>query len=356
MKKENLNQNKIKNKQQIRKELEDLIYIIIDMKRITKKTKKTLNKDIKIEKYYPINFKWLLKYIEYYKLNNLYLDQCINKTLENTIINAPDNLSNEEILEKAKLLKEFINILYNYSNKISESNFSTDIPKNPTKININSFFYYNNFILVSEDTIKLIFNEDISKQIYFYCYFGDNKIFITNNAPKLFLIEVYYLDNDNLYPEIFFKYNGKNELSNSLNFILEKGFFIYCKYYLLFNDDKNNIDYVSPIFDKDNKEIGYAFKYHHDLKDYSPYIINSEYKTLIKLYFNYMKFHSKSNRYKSGKYFRLINTELLKKYKEHYDYFMLEKHLSKNNIVQNISNNINLEDEYNSLSINSKSS
>ena len=71
--------------------------------------------------------------------------------------------------------------------------------------------------------------------------------------------------------------------------------------------DKNNIDYASPIFDQDNKEIGYAFIYHHDLKDYSPYIINSEYKTAIKLYFHNLKFHSKSITYKSRKYFCLIN-------------------------------------------------
>ena len=58
--------------------------------------------------------------------------------------------------------------------------------------------------------------------------------------------------------------------------------------YLIFNKD----DYASPIFKRNNKDIGYAYKYHQNIKDYSPFIINDEYKAMLKLYFYYQQFHS----------------------------------------------------------------
>ena len=71
--------------------------------------------------------------------------------------------------------------------------------------------------------------------MYFNCYFGDNKIFIINNEPKRFVIGVYYLNNSNsIFPEIFYDYNGKNELETSLSLIKEKGYFQYTNHYLIF--------------------------------------------------------------------------------------------------------------------------
>ena len=57
----------------------------------------------------------------------------------------------------------------------------------------------------------------------------------------------------------------------------------------MFND--NNKDFVSPIFDKENKEIGYAYKYNPSITDFSfyiPYIIDNNYKAMLKLHFNYI--------------------------------------------------------------------
>ena len=292
-----------------------------------------LFKDMKFEKFYPINLQWLSNYLQYNNLNYLYNDQIINKTLENIIINSNEDLSNEIIIENAKLQKEFTNILYNYLNNIPKNQYSSEIPICPTKIKISDIFYYKNFILFSEDTMKSFFNNNIQKQLYFYCYLGDNKIFVTNNGPKIFLIEVYYLNSNNIIPEIFYKFNGKNELSSSLHLLLDKGFSQYTKYYLMFNDD-NNMDYTSPIFNQNNQEIGYAYKFNPNISDYFPYIINNEYKTAIKLYFYYIKFQSKSIMYKTGNDYYLINNELITKIKEHYDYLTLEKYLSQNKISQ----------------------
>ena len=62
----------------IRKEVENLIYIMIDMKIINKKVKEPLKKRNVCEKYYPINIQWLSKYLENYKLSNLYTNKDIN--------------------------------------------------------------------------------------------------------------------------------------------------------------------------------------------------------------------------------------------------------------------------------------
>ena len=37
----------------------------------------------------------------------------------------------------------------------------------------------------------------------------------------------------------------------------------------------DNTDLTSPIFNRNNKEIGYAFKYAQNINDYSPYMINN---------------------------------------------------------------------------------
>ena len=79
----------------------------------------------------------------------------------------------------------------------------------------------------------------------------------------------------------------------SLSLLKENGFIEYANYYLLFGgNDNSNSDYASPIFDKNNKEIGYAYRFNSKIKDYSSYIINDEYKAMLKLYFYYQQFHS----------------------------------------------------------------
>ena len=60
------------------------------------------------------------------------------------------------------------------------------------------------------------------------------------------------------------------------------GYELYIQLNLLFNND-----YASPIFDKNNNSIGYAFKYERTIKDYSIYQINEQLKAMIKLYFNH---------------------------------------------------------------------
>ena len=217
---------------------------------------------------------WFLKYIEYYGLFKLFQDKTVNKTLEKIINDSGGNLPKTEIFLNAKMQKEFSDIINYYSSNIKSSNFQTSIPISPTPTYINDIFYYSNFILISEYTTKAIFNNYFSELLYFNCYFGDSKIFVSFNEPHKYLIDLYNLDNNkNILPEIFFKFNREKDLSNNIFLLKEKGYYQFIKHHLMFyEDNNNNEDLTSPIFDLNNKEIGYAYKYDQNIKDYSPYV------------------------------------------------------------------------------------
>jgi hypothetical protein len=73
--------------------------------------------------------------MDYYKLSSLYTNQIIHKTLDNIIFNT-DNisiLSNDDIIENAKLQKDFMDILTSFSMSIPEGttspSFNITLPK-----------------------------------------------------------------------------------------------------------------------------------------------------------------------------------------------------------------------------------
>ena len=84
--------------------------------------------------------------------------------------------------------------------------------------------------------------------------FGDNKAFI--KRKKQLLIEICFINNKNIFvPELIFYFEKESILNNNLNLLQNEGYEQYFQYNLLFNND-----YASPIFDKNNDNIGYAFK------------------------------------------------------------------------------------------------
>lgn len=139
--------------------------------------------------------------------------------------------------------------------------------------------------------------------------------------------------------EIFCQFYEENELVKSLNNLKMKGNENYIKAFCVFGYKDKTEDYASPIFDQDNKEIGYAFKYHRNVIDYIPYIINEEYKAFLILYFHYLSLGKKSN-LKDKKYF-LINEEYMRKYKEHYEYENIVKLFNNVPLFNQVIDNIN---------------
>ena len=166
----------------------------------------------------------------------------------------------------------------------------------PEKNIIKNIDFYKDFILVSKSTLNAL-SYNYPKNLYFYCYLAENRIFSIFNSN----IDVYILDkNGNIMPEIFYYFYSENDCKISLNNLQIQGYENYTKYHLIFIERNNQTDYASPIFDKNNKEIGYAYKYHPNLTDYTPYIVSKVFKSILKLYFYYLKLSKKikSNKWK----------------------------------------------------------
>ena len=128
-----------------------------------------LSKDSNYEILYPINNDWLKAYLDSYNLKDLYNNQLIHDLIEKTLNNINKNITNKEILSIIKNQNEIQNIINNNPIKIKENN--NQISLNPEKIKINNFYYYKNFILVSQNTIEAL-SLNYSKNKKFLCYLG----------------------------------------------------------------------------------------------------------------------------------------------------------------------------------------
>ena len=324
----------------LNKEIENLLNIIIDMKKIKGGINSQLNEKSELKHYFSLNYDWLKNYLEVTNLNKIYNNEYINNSV-NQMINSKNKISNLEIILNIKYQHEFMKIIDNNPiNSLTNNNLLKKFSITPNKIKINDFFYYSNFILISEDTMKSLITK-IDESQYFNCYIGDNRIFyIYNDKVSKFLIEVYNLVNNNIVPEIIYQFYKKNELLSSLDILLKQGYIKFTDYYLMFNkEDQTYVSYASPIFNIDNKEIGYAYRYNQKISDYSDHIINNEYKSILKFYFYniYLKYKSKTE--EDGKYY-LINEEYMKKYKEYYEYSNLEKIFANNQIFHQVVNSL----------------
>ena len=134
--------------------------------------------------------------------------------------------------------------------------------------------------------------------------------------------------------KLIFIFHKNEYLLKCLELLKENGFEDFKKYYLMFKDD-----YASPIFNQDNKEIGYAYLYNPQIQDYSNYLINKKLIAFVKLYFNYAKMNSNNNQGRNGKYI-LINIELINACKMYYNYPQIEQILKNNDLAKQIISSI----------------
>ena len=295
---------------QQKKEINNLLYIMIDLEITNIKINNPLNKKSKEEKYYQINLDWFYKYLENRNIQNLFNNQIIIEKIKEIVKKEP-NYNYENILKKLKLYPEINNEIENMYNIIRVDKTYNQIP---IETQGKTTFYYNNFILLSESVINILYNK-IQKLSVVSCLLGDKLAFL----------------------KLIFNFSDKIYLRESIELLKEHGFSKYKQYFLLFNND-----YTSPIFDKNNFSIGYAYLYNPKIADYSDYMINNELEALIRLYFNYAKIHSNNNELRNGKYI-LINPELINAYKSHYNYANIEQKLNGIPFVQQIISNMNKE-------------
>ena len=128
-------------------------------------------------------------------------------------------------------------------------------------------------------------------------------------------------------------FKDKSLLNESIKLLKQYKFDKYKQYFLMFNND-----YVSPIFNMNNKEIGIAYLYNQQTPDYSIYFINEKLKAFVKLYFNYLYLHSTNNNQRDGQYV-LISPELINSCKSHFSYDLIKTKLNGNNMAQQVIKN-----------------
>ena len=185
---------------------------------------------------------------------------------------------------------------------------------------------------------KNLFSKEISQFNIesFPVFFGDNKIFLIIQTTSKNIIEIGYLNNENIFePTMFFEHGHNHELIQNIKLLISAGFLDYQKYYLLFNED-----FISPIFDQNNNRIGQAFRYEANVDDYSKFIFNEEYlKSLMGLYFSNYKLKAKFNSNKiNEELFYIINENYLKEIES---FTLVENELKKFDLRNEINDAIN---------------
>ena len=337
------NKGKLNERMELNKQLISIILILLDFEIIKKQMNYPLNRrNNDFQNYYLLNYEWFKKYLEEYNMNNIYNYLKDKRIIEKIFNNNIDKVLNKNIIiEKAStmidsnLIKQikksekiinFSNISYSYFNKIDDK----------------LFVYFNNFIILTEETIyslpNVIFDKIRYKDNIFSILFGDNRIFIkilNNNQNAL---EIGNLNENYIFvPYLFFDYLSKFILENNLKLMINNGYKQYNDSFLLFSND-----YISPIFDINSEIEGYAYKFDISISDYRDYHISNQLKAFIKLYLNpfQLKYKLKKGRILSENYY-IINQKFIKKYKDFYNDSALENELKKNIIISQIINTIN---------------
>ena len=334
--------------------LYNIISALIDSEIIKKKMILPLKENNTFENYYLLNSDSLYKYIENNAMKNIY-----NYILDNRIIDNIFSEPNITTYEKDIIIEKVISKIdpNNLEQNKINSQFNKTLKDNENLLKFSYFYknehdyftFYYNFIILTFDTIKLLFNDPFSnfskiKDRIFPILLGDNKIFIEIIKGKQFSLEIGNLDKNNVFtPILFFDYFNENILDMNKISLMKNGYELYTQYFLLFRND-----YFSPIFNKESNIVGNAYIYNSAINDYSEYLINKQLEGIIELYFNdYILKEKFRDKKIINENFYILNKKYVQKIKDFYDYSNLEIELNKNKIVLETINAISLKTDDN---------
>ena len=154
-----------------------------------------------------------------------------------------------------------------------------------------------------------------AKEIFYY--YKDGDIISVYDYSQSLLYFGNINKKDNYYNiKYIFDFKNQNFLYKELDIIKKIGIENYINNYAVFSD-KNDKDYISPIFSSSNI-IGYCYKYNPDIDydicfNYNDYFNNNKLYKISKLYFNYYTILKKMNR-TSNYYFYKEKYYLINKY------------------------------------------
>ena len=320
-------------------QLRILLSALIDSELIKEKIKLNLKENTFEKKYYLLNFDWFKEYIEQNNMseiyNNIVNNHIIEFVLESEIVENKEenNLIIEQVIQN---LNKDLNKAICKKNNFFERNDKLSYNVEPNYITDGNdgylFYYYNNFLLLSEYTKNLLQKyEKKNNFVQSSAYLGDNHIFLVFATSSKYIIELGNIDITGIIlPEIFFVHKSYEHLKKNISSLISKGFNNYFECCLMFKND-----YISPIFDQNNRIIGRAFRYDYSFQDYWIHLNEELFLNyMIKLYFSHYKLKHLLNttKFEFTRYY-LINKQYLEQNEK---YSNTLNALSQNNFINQI--------------------
>ena len=317
---------------------EKLTNFIFNFSEFINEMNSSRNNIIKKENFvFLVHKDFLIKYLGQYNLNYSFINDKI--LIKDKSLYSIKNSIKEYIDKEFKILNEAF-YGYNSINFINKEN-SNELPHIIVKNNSEKIYYYNNYFLLNEKTIKLLDIDLINFPKLEY-YSKEQYIYLFQPIGQGTIVDIGKLDNQNTF-KIEFLINTTKDSKSIINMINSKTIEQFYLSYFLFriNDD---ISKYSPFFDEEYNIIGNAYIIKEGFKNFSnsycnPILVNVIY--LIK-YFKFPKYEfAKIN--SENNYF-LINENWMKNFKNKYMYQKTKKEI-ENSQDKSISTIINTEQQ-----------
>ena len=315
---------------------EKLTNFIFNFSEFINEMNSSRNNIIKKENFvFLVHKDFLIKYLGQYNLNYSFINDKI--LIKDKSLYSIKNSIKEYIDKEFKILNEAF-YGYNSINFINKEN-SNELPHIIVKNNSEKIYYYNNYFLLNEKTIKLLDIDLINFPKLEY-YSKEQYIYLFQPIGQGTIVDIGKLDNQNTF-KIEYLINTTKDSKSIINMINSKTIEQFYLSYFLFriNDD---ISKYSPFFDEEYNIIGNAYIIKEGFKNFSnsycnPILVNVIY--LIK-YFKFPKYEfAKIN---SENFYFLINENWMKNFKNKYMYQITKREI-ENSKNTNISTIINTE-------------
>ena len=280
--------------------------------------------DIKNEKVYLINKKWLEMYKD--ELNEI--NNVMNKN--NKIKEDLKKFNNKTLELNAETIKNFISKIDSQSlkkidEKLKTKNFNiTNTEYEKIHLIKKSIIIYKDFILLNHtiyNNIKNNFNFNnnsiLNQNIYYSSHKNKDIITIENDTQHTILLGNINKDNYTFNVQYILEFNSIESFNDEKNIILGSNIDMYIKNKMIFDKNKND-DLISPILSK-NKLIGYCYIYksnvdYNNCMNYYDLLSNKKINNSKYIYFNYQRINEKLKlnkiKVENEKYY-LINKEFI---------------------------------------------
>ena len=315
---------------------EKLTNFIFNFSEFINEMNSSRNNIIKKENFvFLVHKDFLIKYLGQYNLNYSFINDKI--LIKDKSLYSIKNSIKEYIDKEFKILNEAF-YGYNSINFINKEN-SNELPHIIVKNNSEKIYYYNNYFLLNEKTIKLLDIDLITFPKLEY-YSKEQYIFLFQPILQGTIVDIGKLDNQNTFKIEFLINTTKDSKSiiNMINSLTIKQFYSSCFLFRVCGDASK----YSPFFDEEYNIIGNAYIIKEGFKNFSnsycnPILVNVIY--LIK-YFKFPKYEFA--RINSENNYFLINENWMKNFKNKYMYQITKREI-ENSKNTNISTIINTE-------------